>query len=1211
MSDIYKDTIRNGMPISVLDTIKVLDATPFPIAVVDLQDNNIHFWSRSANTLFGHTAPTATEWYEIAYPDPDYRNEVIDRWKPFLEKAKSSGQTVNTGEYQITCRDGSVRVCELYASFLEDNLIVTFNDITERNKAEEVRIGQLEQAAENMCIFIKHAPNCIAMLDCSMNYLAVSDHWIAYYGRGYSDLVGCNHYVIHPDIPEEWKTVHQQCLAGATLKNDEDCWEQSDGNRHWLSWAVLPWHYPDGKIGGIIMSAEDITERKLAEQALRESQERFMLMVNAMPQLGWIARSYGYITWYNERWYDYTGTTPEQMDGWGWQIVHDKVELPKVLDRWESSIATGKPFEMTFPLRGADGNFRQFLSRGFPLKNADGQVVQWFGTNTDVEEQTLTEKLLRESEARYRSLVEQAADGIFLADSQGRYIDVNREGCNMLGYSREEVLNLTLADVLDPAEIPRLGAAVLSLADGELVVSEWQFLRKNGSTFLGEVRGRQLANGNLQGILIDITARKQAENKLQMNEANLLAILNNSPYLSWLKDFEGRYIKVNKVFADFLRLERPEQAEGKTDLDLQPKELAEKYRADDVVVMAARKQKHVEESAFDGNRTHWVETYKTPVIDVHGNVIGTVGFASDITKRKLVEQELRVAAVTFETHDAILITDRHANIIRVNQAFTDITGYSSEEVLGKNPRMMSSGRQDRAFYREMWQQLLHTGSWAGEIWDKRKNGQVYPKWLTISVVKDETQETTHYVAIFSDITARKQADEEIRNLAFYDALTRLPNRRLFMDRFRAALTTSTRRNDYGAVLFIDLDRFKTLNDTLGHDYGDMLLIEVAARISSCVREMDTVARLGGDEFVVLIEGVGNDRDEVAHKVGLLAEKIRGVLAHPYRLKSHEHHSSPSIGVSLYLGNENTVDELIQHADMAMYQAKSAGRNAVRFFDPVMQQNVAMRAEMENDLYHAIALSQLRLHYQVQVDSKYQPLGAEALLRWYHPQRGMIMPGQFIPVAEDSTLILDIGSWVLDQACRQLALWRENKIMRDLTLAVNVSAKQFSQPNFADQIAGVVNLHQINPANLKLELTESLVLHDLNNAITQMHLLKKLGVKLSMDDFGTGYSSLSYLKQLPLDQIKIDHSFIHGITQDGNDALLVQTIIDMAGNFNMDVIAEGVETDAQLTFLKHQDCMSYQGFLFSKPLPLEDFEALLVKRLTGDFGDLKFCSLHHN
>ncbi|MFA5923663.1 MAG: diguanylate cyclase [Methylococcaceae bacterium] len=305
-----------------------------------------------------------------------------------------------------------------------------------------------------------------------------------------------------------------------------------------------------------------------------------------------------------------------------------------------------------------------------------------------------------------------------------------------------------------------------------------------------------------------------------------------------------------------------------------------------------------------------------------------------------------MAAATFETHDAILITDASANIVRINRAFTDITGYLAEDVLGKNPRIMSSGRQDNKFYLKMWRQLLNAGYWEGEIWDKRKNGQIYPKWLSITAVRNEQQKVTHYVAIFSDITARKQAEEEIRNLAFYDVLTQLPNRRLFMERFRAALTSSVRHNDCGAVLFIDLDRFKLLNDTLGHDYGDLLLIEVAARTKSCVREMDTVARLGGDEFVVLIEGVSTDQDETACKVGLVAEKIREALAHPYRLKFHECCCSPSIGVSLYRGNVKSVDELIRQADMAMYQAKHTGRNAVRFFDPVMPAATCTMAESE-------------------------------------------------------------------------------------------------------------------------------------------------------------------------------------------------------------------------------------------------------------------------
>ena len=593
----------------------------------------------------------------------------------------------------------------------------------------------------------------------------------------------------------------------------------------------------------------------------------------------------------------------------------------------------------------------------------------------------------------------------------------------------------------------------------------------------------------------------------------------------------------------------------------------------------------------------WMHGLGRLEFDDQGNPVKLKGTALDITERKLAEIELRIAAAAFETQDAILITDAQSNIVRVNKAFSEITGYSAEEVVGQNPRIMSSGRQDRSFYIEMWQQLLHTGNWAGEIWDRRKNGQIYPKWLAVTAVRNETGETTHYVAIFSDITARKQAEEQIHNLAFYDALTKLPNRRLFLDRFQAALAASARHNDFGAVLFIDLDRFKALNDTLGHDYGDLLLIEVGGRIKSCVREMDTVARFGGDEFVVLIETISNDRDDATRKVALIAEKIREVLAQPYKLREHEHHSSPSIGISLYHDNDEAMEALIEHADMAMYQAKNAGRNAVRFFDPVMQHNVAEHDALENDLHHAIELQQLHLHYQIQVDNNNRPLGAEAFLRWMHPERGLLMPGQFLPIAEESKLIVDLGRWVLQKAYQQLALWNRDVKTRDLTLAVNISAKHFALPGFVDEVADILKADQADPTHLKMELSERLVLADLNSTMDKIHALKNLGVRLSMDNFGTVYSSLSYLKQLSSDQLKIHKEFVQGITHEGNDAQLVRTVINLAKSLDLNVFAEGVETEEQRIFLKSHDCKAYQGYLFGKPVSIEEFGELL-KQLNG-------------
>ena len=618
------------------------------------------------------------------------------------------------------------------------------------------------------------------------------------------------------------------------------------------------------------------------------------------------------------------------------------------------------------------------------------------------------------------------------------------------------------------------------------------------------------------------------------------------------------------------------------------------YLRNDVIVQGQTFDKQFRIIRYNDHAERWFHALGKLEFDARGRTLKMHGTIQDITQHKLSEDAWRVAAVAFETHEAILITDARSTIVRVNRAFSEITGYSAEEVLGKNPRIMHSGRQNRSFYVAMWQQLLHMGFWAGEIWDRRKNGEIYPKWMTITAVKNQQLETTHYVAIFSDITERKKTEGEIHNLAFYDALTKLPNRRLFFDRLRAALAASVRHQDCGAILFIDMDRFKALNDTLGHEYGDLLLVEVGLRIKACVREMDTVARYGGDEFVVLIDALGPDRDEVARRVSLVAEKIREALELPYKLKGHEHHSSPSIGISLYHGQEESPEMLIEHADMAMYQVKKSGRNGVRFFDPVMQHDMATHDALVNDLHHALALHQLQLHYQVQVDKEKRPLGAEVFLRWMHPEHGVIMPAQFIPVAEEGSLIVDIDRWVLGTVCQQLAAWGKNAGTGDLSLTVNISAKLFAQSDFVDEIAVMLQAHQTDPARLKLELSERLVLTDINSSMAKIQALKSMGVRLSMDNFGTVYSSLSYLKQLSPDQLKIHRDFIQGIALEGNDALLVKTVANLAKSLELSVFAEGVETEEQRILLDSYDCDSYQGYLFGKPVSIEEFEVMLER-----------------
>jgi len=565
------------------------------------------------------------------------------------------------------------------------------------------------------------------------------------------------------------------------------------------------------------------------------------------------------------------------------------------------------------------------------------------------------------------------------------------------------------------------------------------------------------------------------------------------------------------------------------------------------------------------------------------------------TEHKQAEAELRIAAVTFETQEAILITDSEAKILRVNQAFQDITGYSAAEVIGCSPRMFQSGRHDAAFYQAMWTALSDTGGWAGEIWDRRKSGEIYPKFMTISAVYDDRQEVTHYVAVSRDISLSKKSERDIHQLAFFDSLTSLPNRRLLLDRLRQAMAAGARNDRHGALLFLDLDHFKNINDTQGHMLGDLLLAQVAHRLLTCVREGDSVARLGGDEFVVLLNDLSRDVNEAASQTESVAEKIRNELDRPYVLNDYECLTTPSIGICLFYGHQESMDSLLQHADIAMYQAKAAGRNTIRFFDPDMQAALDMRSDMEADLRQALKKQQFHLHYQIQVDELNRPLGAETLIRWIHPERGLVTPAQFIPLAEETGLIVPIGLWVLRTACAQLKEWQNDALTRGLTLAVNVSAKQFRQADFVAEMQRVLLESGAQPSNLKLELTESTVLENVADTISKMHEIKAFGVSFSMDDFGTGYSSLQYLKRLPLDQIKIDQSFVRDIATDQNDAAIVQTIIAMAETLGLNVIAEGVETEAQREFLELRGCHAFQGHLFGKPVPIEQFEVLLLQK----------------
>jgi diguanylate cyclase (GGDEF)-like protein len=506
--------------------------------------------------------------------------------------------------------------------------------------------------------------------------------------------------------------------------------------------------------------------------------------------------------------------------------------------------------------------------------------------------------------------------------------------------------------------------------------------------------------------------------------------------------------------------------------------------------------------------------------------------------------------------------------------------------------MFQSGKHDAQFYQQMWQAILDQGHWQGEIWDLKKDGELHAKFLSISVIRREDGSIYRHVGQFSDITEKKRKDELIWEQANFDTLTNLPNRRLFSDRIRQAISSSTRNERYGALLSLDLDHFKRLNDTYGHSMGDRLLIEVARRLSACVREEDTVARMGGDEFMVILSGLSGNQKEAAIQAEFIAEKIRSELGKPCQLDKTEYHTSSSIGIVLFLSHTDDTESLLAHVDTAMYQAKSKGRNGICFFDSSMQEVLEKRGQLESALRGALQRNEFALHYQLQIDSAGKPVGVEALLRWNNPALGVVSPSQFVPVAEESGFILQIGHWVLETACAQLAQWQSDNHRKVLSIAVNVSALQFREASFVSRVGDILRQNGIPPKMLKLELTESLVLDNIEDSIRKMEELKRLGVRFSMDDFGTGYSSLSYLSRLPIDQLKIDQSFVRDITTDQHDAAIVQTIISMALSLGMEVIAEGVETEEQREFLELRGCETYQGFLYAQPVPIHELEVRL-------------------
>jgi diguanylate cyclase (GGDEF)-like protein/PAS domain S-box-containing protein len=819
----------------------------------------------------------------------------------------------------------------------------------------------------------------------------------------------------------------------------------------------------------------------------------------------------------------------------------------------------------------------------------------------DLSAQKLAEQALRASEQRYRLLAEQSDDIIARIGADGRYLDVSPSVTRIAGFLPDELIGHPFTEFIHPDDVATVRAAhqraLNSAASGAVT---YRAQHSHGHYLWFETTGkavRSADNGEVVEIVCnsrDITLRMAVEDEL--HEAELATVIQESEERAqhrntrhlhqlvevtqgklWETDATGRSVYVSPSVRQLLGY-TPEEILGKTPFELMPAEEAKRVAAITLPLIEARKPIRLVENinlAKDGRQVV-LETSAVPLFDPGGNFRGYHGIDRDITERIEAHKMLGLAKHILEQlPEGVLITDADNRIISVNAAFTRNTGYSADEVLGQSPRVLASGRHDAAFYQAMWRELVASGQWQGEVWNRRKNGDIYLEWVRVTAIRDAQGQVSNYVGIYADVVTQEHVRKRLHNLAYYDPLTELPNRELFQDRLATAMAHARREGTHIALLFFDLDRFKGINDSLGHQVGDGLLRGVAERLHTVVRESDTIARLGGDEFTLILSDITDPSE-----AGAIAQKVLDVFTTPFLVERHELSITASIGIALFPDDGQTAECLVKSADIAMYRAKEVGRNGYEFYDAQMSSRFAERLALEHDLRHAIEGDQFMLYYQPQLALQQQRvIGMEAVLRWNHPDRGLLLPEQFMPTAEESGLILPLGNWALRAACRQARRWIDAGFA-DFRIAVNVSAAQLRSLGFVDAVTETLQQMECSPQCLELELTERALLDNQAQLTVILEQLAGLGIGIVIDNFGTGFSSISHLAHLPIDKVKIDPSFVADAPNDPAAEAITAAIIAMGRHLGFQVIAEGVETGAQLDLLQRLACNTAQGSLLS-------------------------------
>ncbi|AIL59660.1 EAL domain-containing protein [Pseudomonas alkylphenolica] len=947
--------------------------------------------------------------------------------------------------------------------------------------------------------------------------------------------------------------------------------------------------------------SSEISRRIALEQELRSSEYHYRGLIESLSAIAWEADA-------NDFTYSYVSPHAEDLLGYPlghwlrpgfWRSIIHPDDALWAQAYCDSETAAGRDHSLDYRVICADG--RSLWVRDIVSLIEHGHKPVMRGLMIDISETKNAEDALRLSEQKFASVFQQCPDILLIARlSDGCLLEVNEAFEEQIGLSSAEVIGRTATE-LSIWGVDGIGPGLLlRLQSGSIRNLETLFRRSNGQLFTGLISAETFELDNTPALVVavrDISQLKETQEQLQTSEEKFAKAFHASPDgLLLSRQSDGLLLEVNEGFCRLTGFDSHTSLDH-TSLDLgiwvdlnERRRLLEMLKKDGFVRDFSC---HIRRS--DGQiRLCELSARPLPIAGV--DCMLTI--ARDITERHLMQEKLQLAATVFEnTAEGVLITDTEQRISAVNRAFSEITGYSEFEALGQTPRLLASGQHDSAFYAAMWHQLTAEGHWQGEIHNRRKNGELYPSWLTISAVRNSERAITHFVAVFADISSLKHAQAKLDYQAHHDPLTGLPNRTLFENRLQAALTCAQSSKRQGAVLFLDLDRFKHINDSLGHPVGDLLLKGIAQRLKEQVRDIDTVARLGGDEFIILLPGLHQPSD-ASH----IANKLLACFSAPFQAGEHEFFTSASIGTSLYPQDGTDVASLIRNADAAMYRSKAKGRNRVECYTRDLTAQASERIALEHELRRAIERNELSLCYQPKFSLKTQSLvGAEALIRWTHPLFGDVPPEHFIGLAEENGMILQLGDWVLEQACRQMQIWKK-RYQAFGPLSVNLAGAQLRQTSLIKRIEQLLKTHQLKAGDLQLEITENFIMSQAEEALAILHQLKHLGVQLAIDDFGTGYSSLSYLKRLPLDILKIDQSFIRGLPDDPHDAAIARAIIALGRSMQLTIIAEGVENQAQQQFLAAEGCEQIQGYIVSLPLPAEEFAASFLRIAVSDLSD---------